>query len=220
LADTTAPTDPFSTLLEFAPPAPKDRLGRFTGQQNQEKIKETATKQYTSAAHVNVVKDVEKKREKKVVKVSVAAAPPAAMTAAAPLPVPAAPAPPQYTREDMITTLHKYLSIGDDVPWALLGRQNAVKANGIDVLVLPLWTAVSKFGGFGQVSKNKLWSAVGRELGLDTRTFHNPQVFKDAYAKYLLPYEVFLKHRKQQEQRAAGPVDGGGGGTSNYFIGS
>ncbi len=168
-------------------------------------------------------KELEKKREKKVV--SVALAP----QQAAPPPQQAAQPAYQggggdveYVREDMITTLHKYLSVGVDVPWSLLGKKFPLRANGIDIQVLSLWTAVQNLGGFGAVGNKKLWNAVGRELGLDTKTFHSVHMFRDAYAKYLLPYEVFLRHQREDAQRAAwaaaGPLPVGGGG--NYFLGN
>jgi ARID/BRIGHT DNA binding domain len=211
LAATTAPKDPFSTLLSEPPAAPKDRLGRFTGQQDQEKLALTQAKkaQQASIAYVPVAKprEIEKKREKKIV--SVAA--PVAVTAVA------------YNakQQGATATLDKYISVGLDVPWYLIGKQVPLRAVGKDIPVISLWTAVQKLGGFHVVGNSKLWNAVGRELGCDTKTFHNVHIFREAYAKYLLPYEVFLKHKQEEEEevRAGGAlgIGGSGGGNSGLY---
>lgn len=209
LAATTVSKDPFSDLLKVPPSAPKDRLGRFTGQQHREKIKQKI--QPAQPAHFNtlavpVAKDMEKKREKKVVSV--------AAPAPAPPPPPTQTAGPvsahqgggesaQMTRDKMINTLHKYLSVGADVPWSLLGRKNPLVAAGIEIQVLPLWRVVQDLGGFGEVCNRKLWNAVRRELGIDTPAFHNVHKLRDTYAKFLLPYEVFLRHQREGRESIA-----------------
>jgi hypothetical protein len=201
LAATTAPKDPFSALLKVPPSAPKDRLGRFTGQQHREKIKQNIQPaQFTqfNTAAVPVRKDKEKKREKKVV--SVAAPGPFPQTAhqggadAAPV------VRNKKLKDNIITTLHKYLSVGVDVPWSLLGRKNPMVAAGIEIRVLCFWRVVQEFGGYSRVCNRKLWSAVGRELGVNTQTFHSIHMFRDTYSQYLLPYEVFLRHQREEEE--------------------
>lgn len=56
------------------------------------------------------------------------------------------------------------------------------------------------------MTAEKLWSAVGRELGVDTKVFHGVDAYKNAYAKFLLPYELYLKHIKEEEEDLEGPV--------------
>ena len=79
--------------------------------------------------------------------------------------------------------------------WDLHG-QNIIKpvVGGQPLDLYKFFDLANKEGGFHQVCTRKLWSGIGRQLGL-TSDVQWSSVLKDKYRKLLYPFEYFLKIR-------------------------
>lgn len=107
------------------------------------------------------------------------------------------------SEEDIIDTafddvtlqiLHSHLSTGRHVSWKVLGIQKPVHVGGVELSLLKLWQKVQEMGGHSRVTAAKKWTWLAMQLGVEPSSNNKAGYnIKNIYAKYLLPYELYLQ---------------------------
>jgi histone demethylase JARID1 len=83
-----------------------------------------------------------------------------------------------------------------------LSRLPSLDKQPIDLYQLK--RAVDARGGFKEVCNTKRWAEIGRELGYAKNLSSVSTGLKNAYQKYLLPYETYLEKAKPEFLREMG----------------
>lgn len=166
----------FLGLLQNPPPIPRSRVARYTGQDSVHAGMdgtEALTHPGGHSAHENALDDNEYNRFKNEKYEEIV----------------------EPAFDDVsLQILHSHLSTNRHVSWQVLGFKEPVYVGGVELSLLKMWQKVEDMGGYARVTAEKKWTWLAMAMGIEPSSNNKAGYnIKNIYAKYLLPYEIYLQ---------------------------